>query len=284
MTPFARLLAALLILLAAPLRAGDGPFEPDGFDFGEITVGQSSAPQVFTYANTDVETRTITSVVIGGFAPSHYTLVDTTCMGDLAPGGSCTVTVRFSPLATGSQVALIRLAFTQPSQPLGEANAGLFGTGIPEGGIGVPTLAPTPHDYGNVQVGASSVAQVFTLTNGSDESITIASVQLGGAAPDQYTLGANTCAGVVAPGGECTIGVSFTPSAVGSQVALLRVSYSAPSIVGQAELNATLSGTGTGVAAPAQPVPATGIVALVFAVALVLLGAAVSARRDPLAR
>lgn len=147
----------------------------------------------------------------------------------------------------------------------------------------LPTLTPTPFDYGNVTVGGISAAQVFTLDNATADTMTIISAGLGGFAPQHYTLGVNTCAGVILPGGSCSLSVTFTPDAPGNQVALVRVSYTIPSVAGQPELDATISGTGVAApAAPTQPVPALGYISLAIGMILMLVGARLSGIRRPL--
>lgn len=146
----------------------------------------------------------------------------------------------------------------------------------------LPAFTPNIHDFGSVQVGASSAAQVFTLNNPTDDPLTVTLAALGGANPGQYTIGANTCAGVVPALGSCTISVTFTPSAAGNQVALLRFAYTAPppNPPGGSETNATLFGNGTAPPPPPPPapVPMLGNLALAIGGLLMLLGAVLTRR------
>lgn len=123
------LAVCLLTFTTAPVLAGSGVITPNPFDFGNIIVGQTSAVQVFTLNNPVAETLTITSAGLGGSAPGQYTLVASTCAGAIPASGSCTMSVRFSPSATGSHVALVRVVYTSPSAPPGgtEVTATLFG-------------------------------------------------------------------------------------------------------------------------------------------------------------
>lgn len=144
---------------------------------------------------------------------------------------------------------------------------------------GLPGLTPTPFAFGSVPIGASSPAQVFTLDNPSGEVVTVSSSVLGGAAPTQFTVDGNGCAGaVVAPGADCSLAVRFTPSAPGDSVALVRVAYTTPTSPGTIEVNAAISGTGVPPPAAALPVPAVGALALALGGLLVLLSAWVRSR------
>lgn len=142
------------------------------------------------------------------------------------------------------------------------------------GAPGSPTLTPTPFNYGNVTIGATSAIQVYTLNNPSPDTLTITLAALGGAAPGQYALVGNTCTGaIILPGGSCTMSVRFAPTNAGIQAALVRVAYTAPppNPPGGSELNATMLGNGVPPAAPALPAPALGPIALAISTMLIAL-------------
>jgi hypothetical protein len=149
------------------------------------------------------------------------------------------------------------------------------------GAGGLPGFSPSPFAFGSVPVGLSSPTQAFTLNNPSAETLTVTSSGLGGAAPAQYAIVSNTCAGaVLAPGANCAIAVRFTPSAAGNQVALVRALYTSPGSPGGVEVTAAISGTGLPppTPAPAVAAPAVGSVALGLGALLMLLGAWVGRR------
>lgn len=149
-------------------------------------------------------------------------------------------------------------------------------------------ITPNPFAFGDIEVGDSSPAQIFTMTNPLAEQITIVSTVIGGANPEHYVLDVTTCTvdTVIDPGGNCTITVRFAPSAAGNQVALIRVSYTAPppNPPGVAEFNAVLFGNGTEPPPPPPPpadtlpVPALGWAAIAIAAVLLLAGAALTRR------
>lgn len=79
-------------------------FSPAGLDFGSISIGTTSDPQSVTVTNIDTSPMNIAGVGISGpqfgdFAES------TTCGPTLAGGASCTITVTFTPTATGTRKA-----------------------------------------------------------------------------------------------------------------------------------------------------------------------------------
>jgi hypothetical protein len=78
-------------------------------NFGTVTVGKKSAPQVATFTNTANFSLTITSLSITGSNKSDFSQTHT-CGTTVAPGASCTITVTFKPTATGVRTANVSVA------------------------------------------------------------------------------------------------------------------------------------------------------------------------------
>ncbi|NWF76531.1 MAG: choice-of-anchor D domain-containing protein, partial [Nitrospirae bacterium] len=73
---------------------------PSSNDFGSITIGSSSLPQTFTISNTGTADLDISAMSIIGGDSSQFILQLGTCTSltpTISQGGSCTVTVTFSP-------------------------------------------------------------------------------------------------------------------------------------------------------------------------------------------
>jgi hypothetical protein len=83
-----------------------------GFAFGDQTIGTSSVAKTATYTsvgNTDV---TIANVVLGSTQADQYTVDTDTCSGQtLAPGATCSLSVRFVPTRLGFGSALLIVPF-----------------------------------------------------------------------------------------------------------------------------------------------------------------------------
>jgi hypothetical protein len=97
---------------------------------------------------------------------------------------------------------------------------------------GAPTLTPTSANFGNVALGFTSAAQVFTWTNNSTFPATATPSTSG-----PYTVAASNCANVQG-GASCTISVVFTPTALGTQTGTLTVNSTGPAT------SASLTGVG----------------------------------------
>jgi hypothetical protein len=79
---------------------------PKSLSFAAQRVGTTSAPKTITLTNASGGTAiSITSIGITGTNASDFTQTGTTCGTSLAPKQSCTVTVTFTPSATGTRSA-----------------------------------------------------------------------------------------------------------------------------------------------------------------------------------
>lgn len=87
-------------------------------DFGRLNTGTISPTQVITVSNSGTANLTISNTTLTGVNPGDYTLVSTTCTGAvLGPNATCTVTVRFNPLAVGTRSARITLTDNAAGSP-----------------------------------------------------------------------------------------------------------------------------------------------------------------------
>jgi hypothetical protein len=87
-------------------------------DFGRLNTGTLSPTQVITVSNSGTANLTISNTTLTGVNPGDYTLVSTTCTGAvLAPGATCTATVRFNPLAVGVRTARVLLTDNAAGSP-----------------------------------------------------------------------------------------------------------------------------------------------------------------------
>jgi hypothetical protein len=215
---------------------------PGTFGFGSITLGAMSTTQTFMVSNPgSIATGTLGTSVVGA-NPGDFATVTNTCTGvSLAPGGNCSVTLRFVPTAAGARAATVQIN----GAPGGTATATVTGTGS------LPISAsPTSQAYGTRTIGQASTPTTFTFSNPGVVTTGTLTVSVIGANPGDFVLGTNTCAGAtLAPAANCTVGVSFNPAATGARSATLRVT-GAPG--GTADVALTGTGSAPITAAPAS--------------------------------
>lgn len=101
---------------------------PASVTFGSVASGKSSQDVSVTIANTGGP-ATVTSIGITGPNQGAFTITGTTCGtgSTVPPGGSCKVTLRFSPPAVGSDTASLELHYSPPDQSF--MSVSLSGTG-----------------------------------------------------------------------------------------------------------------------------------------------------------
>jgi hypothetical protein len=98
------------------------------------------------------------------------------------------------------------------------------------------TFSATSLNFGLLQIGLSSSPQTVTVTNVSSHSVTFASIASSGDFAQT-----NTCPSTLNAGQNCTISVTFTPTAAGSRTGLVTLSDNCP---GSPTQTIALSGTG----------------------------------------
>ncbi len=82
---------------------------PSSMNFGTVTVGKKSAPQVATFTNTAKFTLPIQSLTITGTNSTDFSETNT-CGTSVAPGASCTISVTFKPTTSGVRTASVSVA------------------------------------------------------------------------------------------------------------------------------------------------------------------------------
>ncbi|HEX5410931.1 MAG TPA: choice-of-anchor D domain-containing protein, partial [Terriglobia bacterium] len=183
------------------------------------TVGTSSAAQTLTLSNPQSTALSITSVAITGTNSGDYSQTNN-CGTSLGAGASCTINVTFTPTAAGTRTASVTVTDNATNSP---QTAGLTGTGLGA----VATLAPSSLNFGKVRVMSTSSPRTITLTNSGNVALNIASLAITGSNSSDFAQ-SNNCGISVAPGANCSISVTFTPSAKGPRTATLSVADDAP--------------------------------------------------------
>jgi hypothetical protein len=202
----------------------------------EGTPDGSSTTQDAVFTNEGSTTLTITGEAL---PPAPFVVAGLPPDGtELAPGGSVSVSVTFSPTASGSYLDTLTL----DSDVGGSATVNLSGT------AGTPAqlqVSPTALDYGTVTVGQSAV-QTFTVTNVGGTPLTITKSKPPGegefAATTQLAEGTT-----IQPGQSATESVTFTPTAPGTFTDSWPINGSGNSVL------TTVTFTGVGSTVPALP-------------------------------
>jgi len=204
-------------------------FSPANLSYGNVVLNTSISKTV-TIKNTGATAINISSVT--GSGPYVVTPSGTTpCGGNLNANKSCTVTVTFTPLVTGTIIGGVTVVDNASISTQVQNASG--------NGILAATMSPTSISFGTVAVGNTSSVHVVTVTNNLLTAVPINSVIASGGFVS--TTGGSLPCGVNIPANSiCTLGVAFSPTVTGAITGDLTLSYgavSSPQVV-------TLSGTG----------------------------------------
>lgn len=208
---------------------------PSSLAFGERFVGTTSPTQAVTVTNSGSASLAIGSVTLAGGDASHYSKTTDGCSGaSIVPGASCSVGVAFAPTSTGAKSASVSIPSNAPGSPHAVP---LTGTGV-QAGLSLSTTSLT---YPARYVGSTSPAQSVIVTSTGTGALAVSSVSLGGPNPGDFVKGSDTCAGAsIAPGGTCSVGLSFSPKGSGARAATISIASNAPG----GPHTVTLGGTG----------------------------------------
>jgi hypothetical protein len=240
-TSFVFMLLGAVNMWAAGQAAGVGTLglSPSQLNFGDqlilsATGGGPSAPQTITLTNTGNAALSVTTIALSNHLFSETDTCRTSASGttpSIAPGGTCTISVVFQPLMCGAISGT--LTVTSDTASNSPQEVGLSGTGTGP----CATLSQTVLTFTSQLVTTSSAPQSVTLTSTGSQPVVISSLTLQGAFTET-----NTCtAAPIAPGGTCTISVTFTPTQGGPTPGFIEVNDNTGPI-GQV---ITLSATGS---------------------------------------
>jgi len=226
-----RSVAALASNAAVPLVS----FNPNPLVFTAEPLSTASAPVPITLTNTGGAALTVTGFSISGADAADFTQGTNTCTtAPIAPNGTCTVNVVFTPSVLGTRTAAISVA----SNAFGSPSANLTGTG----GTPTATLNPTSLTFASTTIGTAAPTKTVTLSNTGNAATIVTGITFMGTNAGDYSETDNCVSavgGIPATTGTCTITVTFKPAAVGPSTATMTVASNVAGVN-----TVALSGTG----------------------------------------
>jgi hypothetical protein len=180
---------------------------PLALTFAATVVGQTTAAQTITIANTGGTPATLQTPAITG----DFAITANTCGSTLAASTACAVSIAFTPTASGTRTGTLSI-----TDSVGTQTAQLTGTG---NAPATDTLAPLSLTFGTQQIGTTSAAALVTLTNAGDVALTLIAASTAG----DFNV-VNSCGTSLAGHASCSFAVTFTPTATGTRSGTLTVS------------------------------------------------------------
>ena len=197
---------------------------PNPLNFGNVTLGTSSAPEAFTIAAPASSPIPLGPLTVGSPGTSFFVVSQDNCTGNtLPPGSSCTVLVIFTPNAVGDFTDTISISDNTATNPDSE---GLMGTGtsvatptvvIP--GCGSPPCAlpegieHTPYSFTPTATGGTPPYVSWALTGCTLQAGLSFNTSTGA------ITGTPTATGTI----DCTLSVTDSNSEVGSTTITLTI-------------------------------------------------------------
>jgi hypothetical protein len=204
---------------------GFAPTSP--IDFPDTVTGTSTAPISITVTNSGGAPLHISSVSLTGTNPTDFAIASNTCTAAaIAVNATCNVGATFTPSGTGERQA--NLQFTDDASSSPQILA-LNGKGLAPATPAVTVVPNSPIMLPSTTQGATSAPLVVTITNSGNAPLNVSAVTVTGANASDFALASNTCTGAaVAANASCTLGITFTPSAVGARQGNLQIADNAP--------------------------------------------------------
>ncbi|MGW0797799.1 choice-of-anchor D domain-containing protein [Streptomyces sp. NPDC002692] len=182
---------------------------PGALNFGSAATGSTSAAQTVTVSNPTNSAAAVSSITASG----DYSQTNT-CGSSIAANGSCTVSVKFAPTATGSRTGTLTVDAGGTT-----STVSLSGTGTAPGPV--LNTDPASLSFEGTVVGSSATAQTVKVTNSGTTSATVSGVSASGDFSQT-----NNCA-TLAVGASCTVNVGFKPTTGGTRNGSLTVTSNA---------------------------------------------------------
>jgi hypothetical protein len=228
---------------------------PTSLTFASQTTGTTSAAQTITLSNSGSAALSVSGVAISGTNSSEFAQTNT-CGTSVAAGANCTISVTFTPSATGSASATLTVTNNSGGTSGSTQTASLSGTGA-SSSEPAAALSPTSVTFASQTTGTTSAAQTITLSNSGGAALGVSGVAISGTNSGDFAQ-TNTCGTSVAAGANCTISVTFKPSATGSASATLTVTDNSGGTSGSTQ-TAGISGTGGSPSGPAASLSPTSL-------------------------
>jgi hypothetical protein len=185
--------------------------------FPNTVTGTTATALTVMLTNSGSAALTLSGVALTGTNAAVFAIASNTCGSSLAAGAQCAISISFTPTSVASFSASLTLTDNAASSPQSVALTG--------NGTIVPTLTFTPTSlvFPNTAPNLTAAAMTATLSNSSSSALALSSVALTGANASAFAITANTCGTSIAAAGQCTVSITFKPTAAASYTAALSV-------------------------------------------------------------
>jgi hypothetical protein len=211
---------------------GSVALAPSSLTFPAQALGTTSPAQTITLTNSQSVALNISSFSFTGANFTNFAQTNT-CGSAVSAGASCTISVTFTPSASGTLMATLNVNDDGPNSP---QSASLTGTGT-SGAI--LSISPGSINFGNQVTGATSGIFPVQVMNTGGGAATFTNIAITGTNIADFAQ-SNNCLPSLPAQQSCTVNLTFTPKANGTRSASLTFTDNA----GNSPQNVGLSGVG----------------------------------------
>ena len=181
--------------------------------FNTQQAGTTSPPQTVALANTGDATLNISGIgASGDFAQTNN------CGSSVASGSGCTINVTFTPTGGGTRNGTLSITDNAPGSP---QTVSLSGAAVSP----VALVSPSAMSFPSRALNTTSSPQKEALANATAAN---ANLTVSGIAITGDFAQTNNCVGTLMPNADCSINVTFTPTAGGTRTGTLTITDNAP--------------------------------------------------------
>jgi hypothetical protein len=200
--------------------------------FGVQPIGATSTPGPAALLNVGGAFMPISSIATSGANSGDFSATPSSCANPLPPAAVCLLSVTFKPTGPGPRKSSISISDNAAGSP---QTVVLTGVGT------AASLSPTALPFAGQTVNTSSAAQTIILTNKGTVTMNLWQIAILGANAGDFSLSPpSTCGSTLGTGANCTVSVTFKPTATGARTASVLFSNDG----GGSPQAVTLTGTG----------------------------------------
>jgi hypothetical protein len=179
--------------------------------FGTVTIGATSQPHAVTLTAAPNSSFSINQISASG----EYAQTNN-CPATLQGGQHCTIQVVFHPTVNAPVHGALSVSTAAAGNTLLPLSVALVGAGFGNV-LAQVSVQPANLNFGNkgARDTVDSVKELTLTNTSSNTSLNIQSVSLAGSpnavgAFPMYSISSNTCSGLLSPGIQCKIGITFS--------------------------------------------------------------------------
>jgi DNA-binding beta-propeller fold protein YncE len=220
------------------LKQGSDDIDNDplqGYDFGNIVVGESSTEVTFIVGNSGTGNLIIDDVYLTGTDAGEFTVDISNLRQEsyIIPAGSeKSFMVQFNPTSIGNKTAVVNIdsntnGTSSTFQFLVSGIGSLSQINVIEDETTINHQQANPYEFRDVQVGGSGDPVSFTIENTGNGVLTITDISITGDNPSNFILNQDNFLPNVAPSESTEFDITFNPDSEGNFNAIVTIESNA---------------------------------------------------------